>query len=213
MPASSPLAPSRRPSSLSGRVDHGARVADAAIGARVTPGDAASLVGLERECGRLVRRLGSRFGFPGEELEDLGRDYYVHLVDDEGRRLRAYAGEGSFTAWLTRCCIHFLIDRRRCQGRYVEVPLDPDMEDLAAVGDVEVTALDNLAREQSRSVVAVALGLLSAADRELLLLHYLADLSHAAIAAQLGLPPATVRQRCSRAVRRLRAALGADEQD
>src|SRR5206468_10546797 len=53
------------------------------------PGDLLcwSLVDLEAECARLTDRIGHRMGFDSIELEDLGRDFYVHLTEQNQRRL------------------------------------------------------------------------------------------------------------------------------
>lgn len=169
-----------------------------------------ALVGLEAECRRLASQIGGRLGFAAEELEDLGRDFYVHLVDSDLRRLRSYPGHGNFSAWLTRCCAHFLIDLRRYrETRFLEVPLTPEHEstELAESDGIELRALRNLERERNEARVASALGLLSRAEKTLLALHYLAGLSHPEIATHFGTSPVAIRQRCSRAIRRLRASL------
>jgi RNA polymerase sigma-70 factor (ECF subfamily) len=64
----------------------------------------------------------------------------------------------------------------------------------------------NLAKEEG-AIVEAALGRLGHTDREVLVLHYVNDLSHAEIAEALGLSEDAVRQRKSRALRSLRAVL------
>src|SRR5436190_8901890 len=156
-----------------------------------------ALVELEAECCRLARAIGRRMGFGPDELEDLGRDFYVHLADSSLRRLRAYRGRGNFGAWLARCCVHFLLNVRRYRHRrFVEVPLEPEHEGIAATGTeaaVENRAIERLARRQQRGRLNSALGSLSRAERDLLTLHYLGDLSHVEIAQRFGCSPAAVR--------------------
>jgi len=168
-----------------------------------------SLVELEAECARLTERIGHKMGFDSTELEDLGRDFYVHLTDDSQRRLRSLPRQALSTAWLARCCTHFLVDAHRMRLRRArEVPLTeealeiPDEESC-----VETVVLESLERELRQRFVVNALRAVSRPERNLLALHYLAGLTHTQIAERLGSTPAAVRQRCSRAVRRVRARL------
>ena len=65
-----------------------------------------------------------------------------------------------------------------------------------------------LAGEQ-RGALAAALGRLDAAQRQVVLLRYVLDLSEAECAAVLDCPPGTVKSRASRALTRLRGELEA----
>jgi RNA polymerase sigma factor (sigma-70 family) len=168
------------------------------------------LVQLEAECRRLVGRIGLRMGFEYAELEDLGRDFYVHLTDDGQRRLRSFPKQGNCSAWLVRCCVHFLVDLRRCRrrrAREVHCERPESLRGARESESVEDVALANIERECWRHYVASALKGVPRAERNVLALHYLAGLTHREIAEQLGCSPAAVRQRCSRAVRRVRAHL------
>jgi RNA polymerase sigma factor (sigma-70 family) len=174
-------------------------------------GDAShwSLVDLEGECQRLTTCIGRRMGFESRELEDLGRDFYVHLTEQGQRRLRSLPQQGKNIAWLARSCTNFLVDAYRLRLRRLrEVPFT---EDVLAIPDeencVETVVLERLDRETCRRRVTTALRAISHPERNLLALHYLAGLTHTQIAERLGCSAATVRQRCSRAVRRVRARL------
>jgi RNA polymerase sigma-70 factor, ECF subfamily len=61
--------------------------------------------------------------------------------------------------------------------------------------------------------IVSALAGVDAAQREAVVLHYLADMSVADIAAQLGVPEGTVKSRLSRARERLAGLLGDTEDD
>ena len=61
--------------------------------------------------------------------------------------------------------------------------------------------------------IVTALEAVDADQREAVVLHYLADLTVADIAAQLGVPEGTVKSRLSRARGRLAGLLGDTEDD
>jgi RNA polymerase sigma-70 factor (ECF subfamily) len=67
-----------------------------------------------------------------------------------------------------------------------------------------------LSAERIRGELAVALAVLPARDRDVLLLMALGGLDHHEIAAALGIPYGTVCSRLNRARRKVRAALGVD---
>lgn len=88
--------------------------------------------------------------------------------------------------------------RRRSTG---EQPLDPtDVADRAGATDEADLAL--------RRTLADALARLDRVDRAVVVLRYWDDLDAAATGVLVGLSPAAVRTRCSRALTRLRDVLG-----
>ncbi|MCW2925735.1 MAG: polymerase ECF-subfamily sigma factor [Thermoleophilia bacterium] len=92
--------------------------------------------------------------------------------------------------WLERCAL---------AGSAAETEAPAREEDVAAA-----------ARLDSRTIrprLATALALLSAGEREVLVLHAVAELSHEEIAAVLGIRRGTAKTRLSRATSRLRALL------
>ena len=94
-----------------------------------------------------------------------------------------------------------IIDHVR--ARRTAVPLEAVAEALPGAGDL---LGDLLAREQ-RDLVVDQIAALPAEARELLALRYADGLSHAEIAALLGLRPDAVKQRVSRTLRELRTRL------
>jgi RNA polymerase sigma-70 factor (sigma-E family) len=91
-----------------------------------------------------------------------------------------------------------LLRRRAVAGRYRP----------AAAPDMPSAEDDALARCE-RTLVAAALGMLSARQRQALMLRYYADLPEAQIAAAMGISAGTVKVHISRAMTSLRAALAA----
>src|SRR5580704_14957758 len=79
---------------------------------------------------------------------------------------------------------------------------------LAALADAtDPDEAVGLVDGRERARLARALNQLDRRQRDVLLLHCWADLSHAEIAVALGIPPGTVASRLSRARQRVRAAL------
>ena len=118
------------------------------------------------------------------------------------RAMASWRGEGTIKAWLCgiarHVCAHALETRRR--GR----------EALELVPSADEARDDFAARRQSR-VIRDALARLRPSERDALVLHYVADLSHREIAREHDIDEATARKRCSRALARLRAALPDEE--
>ena len=126
--------------------------------------------------------------------------------------VKAYAGlarfrEGSpFRPWLLRIVANEAISRRRAATRTVRLAL------RAAEGRPWADAAPSpegavLARETQRELVA-AMGRLGPQDRLVIAYRYWFELSEAEMATALGCARGTVKSRLSRALRRLRAALG-----
>jgi RNA polymerase sigma-70 factor, ECF subfamily len=129
--------------------------------------------------------------------------------------VKAYAGlsgfrEGSpFRPWLLRIVANEAINRRRAAHRTVRLTLRAaegrPWEDAAPSPEGAA-----LARETQRELVA-AMGRLKPEDRLVIAYRYWFDLSEAEMATALGCARGTVKSRLSRALRRLRSALGPEE--
>ena len=117
---------------------------------------------------------------------ELGRDAVQEAFARAVRKRRRYRGDGPLEAWVWRIVVNAARDARRKHGVVAE-PVD-----VAAV----VPPSEPLPLE-----------LLSERQREVLFLHYYADLDYATIAAALGISPGTVGATLSTARRTLRQAL------
>jgi RNA polymerase sigma-70 factor (ECF subfamily) len=129
--------------------------------------------------------------------------------------LKAYAAlprfrDGApFRPWLLRIVANEARNRRRSADRRHGLALragalaSPD----AGAASPETEVLAGETRDQLRA----ALGRLRDEDREVIGARYFLDLSEAETAQALGLPAGTVKSRTSRALGRLRDALGAIE--
>jgi RNA polymerase sigma-70 factor, ECF subfamily len=166
---------------------------------------------------RLDRRLRPRID-PSDVVQDALTEAAQKLSDYARRRPLP------FYPWLRRLAWERLIQihRRhvRAKRRSVQreepggLQLSEDSagdlaERLAARGS---SPSDRLERSEQRQRVQQALGLLGAADREVLILRYLEDLSTAEIAAVLELKESAVKMRQLRALQRLRDLLDDEDQ-
>jgi RNA polymerase sigma factor (sigma-70 family) len=110
--------------------------------------------------------------------------------------------DGEFPAYVHGILRHVIADR--CRRAPPDAPLgDPP--------DRRASALDELISAERRSAVARELNRLGRADRQLLLRCFVAGERIADIAAGTGEPAERLRQRKSRALERLRRALGCHE--
>jgi RNA polymerase sigma-70 factor (ECF subfamily) len=124
--------------------------------------------------------------------------------------IRAYGAIGRFREdlpvrpWLTRIVWNEARSLRRSRLRRTRVldRLVARPEESAPDPVFEVLATE------TRDEVAVALNRLRPEDREVIALRYFLDLSEAEMATTLDCPRGTVKSRLSRALSRLRAALG-----
>ncbi len=115
--------------------------------------------------------------------------------------LGGFAGnEVQFRAWVFTIARNTLIDEgRRRQRRVAETSMEASDEAGAAVGDVEAEALGSL----GNTWVAAELGVLTAEQREVVVLRIVADLTIEAIAEVLGKRVGAVKALQRRAFRTL----------
>jgi RNA polymerase sigma-70 factor (ECF subfamily) len=143
---------------------------------------------------RLVMQL---YGVIGDraEAEDIVQEAFVRAVA-AGRRFTETANP---EAWLRTTAINLHRSRWRKLRNFARIK-----EHLAAPQDI--LGLDN------RLDVIEALRSLPVKQREVIAMHYLADLPVDDIAQELGLAPGTVKSRLSRGREAMAQALGTDEE-
>jgi len=117
----------------------------------------------------------------------LGEDAVQEAFAKAVRKRRSFRGHGSLEAWVWRIVVNAARDARRRHSPLAAVP----PSHVASNGHEALLPLE----------------LLSDRQREVLFLHYYADLDYATIADALGISPGTVGATLSTARRTLRQAL------
>jgi RNA polymerase sigma-70 factor (ECF subfamily) len=122
------------------------------------------------------------------------------------RRALFEPARGSLRSWLYGIATNLVRNHWRAEQHLLalDARLVPEIDppDSSTAADQRVTAALLAPR------LAAALGLLTREQRDVLLLHAWAELSHEEIAAALGIGPGTARSRLSRARASLREQLG-----
>ncbi|MBS2024098.1 MAG: RNA polymerase sigma factor [Deltaproteobacteria bacterium] len=146
----------------------------------------------------VVRRTRTR-----EDAEDVVSRAFHKLVE-KLPQIEVDKGALPFVLAVAR---NLLIDDLRTQRAGLTPGLSTD--EAAALLTTQENPLGELLREEELRRLRDELSRLPAEARELIALRYGDGLEHAEIAALLGVPAATVRQRASRALRTLKEALSA----
>lgn len=129
------------------------------------------------------RLLGQLIGVTGSvaEAEDVVQEAFVRGLD----RPRQLLGADNPEAWLRTVAVNLARSRWRRAQRLIG--LAPRLVEEPRGGDID-----------GHMVLLQALNELSAGQREVIALHYLADLTVEQVAETLGLPTGTVKARLSR---------------
>jgi RNA polymerase sigma-70 factor, ECF subfamily len=138
-----------------------------------------------------------------QTAEDIAASTFCEAYD---RRATYDPERGDPQAWLYGIAInlarrHFRSEIRRLKAYSRALSRETE------AGDSVDEICGRVDAQSSAGTIAAALGTLSLGDYEVLTLHCWADLSHAEIAAALGIPEGTVKSRLNRARRKMRAPL------
>jgi RNA polymerase sigma factor (sigma-70 family) len=122
------------------------------------------------------------------EADDLLGEIFLQVVRD----LQRFEGsEADLRAWILTIAHHRLIDERRRRARRpAESTAQPTSGHEEAAGDVEQEALEAMAEERVRKILAG----LSSDQRSVLLLRVVGDLTVEQVADVLGKTPGAVKQ-------------------
>ncbi|MFH1573590.1 MAG: sigma-70 family RNA polymerase sigma factor [Acidobacteriota bacterium] len=159
----------------------------------------------QRLFGFLYRMTGNR-----EDAEDLLQEVFLRMV----RMLGRYTHQGRFEAWLFRIAANLGRDRIRGARRTPTVISmsggTADEGDSVSEADWERAAPDDarpdepLVRREQIGRLEAALGQLSEAEREVIMLRHYSELSFAEIARVMDTPLGTALARAHRGLARLR---------
>jgi len=161
--------------------------------------------------GFLYRLTGSR-----QETEDLLQEVFLRLV----RNIASYAHDGRFEAWLFRIAANLVRDgvRRKQRAPTLIVRAGKDNGDGAtdAVDEIEGSepmADAGLMHGEAVDALNVALGQLSEAEREVVMMRHYSQMSFKEIAAATGVPLGTALARGHRGLEKLRNIMEAADAD
>jgi RNA polymerase sigma-70 factor (ECF subfamily) len=180
---------------------------DEALLAAIARGDEAALEALYARYGRAVYTVALTVVRDHAEAEEVTQEAFLRTW----LRARTYNPfRGRAATWLLRLARHLAIDQVR-RRRLAIVALEPT-DDAAWPADRTESADADVEQEvwlaEQRRLLLTALRALPAKQREVLAHAYYGGLSHAEIAARLGLPLGTVKSRTCVGLRRLRELVG-----
>jgi RNA polymerase sigma-70 factor (ECF subfamily) len=176
------------------------QVSDAALVRAVAAGDRPALAMLYDRYASLVMAVGVRILRNRRDAEDIAHDVFLEVW----RRAGTYdPAKASVRTWLV------LIMRCRALDRRKSAPVSMTSALIEDVRTSDPSESPDAKLERAR--VTSALGALTTAQREVLVLGYYEGLSSSEIAERLGIPLGTVKSRVAGALRALRGRLGDDE--
>ena len=100
-------------------------------------------------CKPLIYSFIKRYYPTGADYDELVNDLYLHLMENDARRLRQYRGDSSVYQWLKRVANNYYLDRKK-RERMIE-PTAPDR--LSSRAEKSVT--DNSALEAEMDIAAI----------------------------------------------------------
>ena len=174
---------------------------------RARRGEAAAYEDLVRRHQSVARRTAYVLCGSWAEADDACQEGFVKAWT----ALPRFRKDAPFRPWVLQIVANEARNRRRTAGRRAQLALRAAGAGLGAgsfdqPGSPEEAALE---AERHRALLA-ALHTLSDRDQQVVACRYLVGLSEAETAAALGWPAGTVKSRLSRALGRLRSALGPD---
>src|SRR5262245_52801002 len=176
--------------------------ADEALMRQVADGSAEALGVLHRRFARLIFALAVRT-LDRAAAEDLVQEVFLAVW----RNARRFDPErGSVRAWLLQIAHFRLLNELRRRSRQPEILPDPDGV-LEALPAGDPGPAEAAAQEQRRTVLRSAFDALAPAQRQVLGLAFLDDLTHEQVAAELGLPLGTAKTRIRAGLQKLRTTL------
>lgn len=178
-------------------------IEDAELIARARTGDVAAYESIVRRYQDVAIRT-AHLICPETDADDAVQEAFIKAFD----ALPRFRDGAPLRPWLLRIVANEARNRRRSAGRRqgLAVRAAAASGDLGS-GSVPGPERDVIAAEQRFELLS-ALGTLRDEDREILGARFLLDLSESEAADTLGIPRGTVKSRTSRALGRLRAALG-----
>jgi RNA polymerase sigma-70 factor (ECF subfamily) len=185
-------------------------VSEASGGGRVTESNEQRLVnhlraGRPEACAELVRtHYAAVYRFLLHQTRDVhqAEDLTQETFTTAWEKIATFEGRATLATWLHRIAYTKFIDAQRAERRAVQVRARLVRPQATRSDPCDAMTADDEARRLYQ-----ALQELNAADRSVLVLHYLQGLSYREMATVLDEPAGTVKWRTSEALNRLRARL------
>ncbi len=176
---------------------------DAALVTRIGEGDKAAFRAFVVAKLPRVHALASRILADPAAADDVAQDAFERVWRHAGDWR---PGRARFDTWLHRVVLNLCTDRLRRRRREVPAPHDlPDRPDPAPGPEASLAKNDDVRR------LRAALERLPPRQKQALMLHAYAELSHVEIAAALGVGPKALESLLARGRRTLRGLLAAFE--
>jgi RNA polymerase sigma-70 factor (ECF subfamily) len=151
---------------------------------------------------RLNKTLG--YGLSTESLEDVVQQVYMAVWP----RLGEFEGSSAIESWVYGFCRNCLRAETRRRRMVARVPLvEPDELDRRPDASIGPAPTEALALEEGIDSLRVELDRLKPVEREAVVLRHLEGWSFETIARRQGIPASTVKDRCYRALLRLKGRM------
>ena len=150
---------------------------------------------------RLNRSLG--YGLDTDHLQDVVQQVYMAVWP----RLTGYAGSAALESWVFGFCRNCLRAeaRQRARGQRIVTMVFDELDSSQSA--VDAAPADALSHVERVDATLDELERLKPVEREVVRLRHLEGWSFEQIARQQGLPPSTVKDRCYRALMKLKGRL------
>ena len=142
---------------------------------------------------------------------DAGEDCVQETFANGLANLSSYRGESEPRAWFTAIALNVCRHRVRDWKHAPGAAADHALESGRRAGRPRTRGvISRLAQQEDRRLLAIALGFLTEAQREVFILHYDQDLSYEEIGVILSIRPGSARALAHRAKATLREKLGSE---
>lgn len=178
-----------------------AEISDETIAQSVQQGDVDAFGILMSRYEEKLRRYGGRFLSRPEDIGDLVQDVFIKTYEN----IQSFDSTMRFSPWIYRIAHNTFVNELRRKSKYGFAAFDPDviLPLVPAQETADSTALDTELKAQIDSLIDS----LSAKYREVVVLHYMEELSYQEISDILQIPVTTVGVRMTRARAKLKDTL------
>ncbi len=154
---------------------------------------------LVNQCGRSLEYLAGQFDYP-----DLLGDLYLHLKEEDWRRLRTWEGESSLRHWARQVAVRLCLKKAKFDKVRFRGIGEWDLNDLPERPESDRTPADGCSRGE---LLLAVQNLSSVQERLLILSHCIEGKPIHDVAQELGIPVGHAYVVKSRAIAHLRKAL------